>query len=361
MGALWANVCNFARKMIKTINSWRGLASLNVVMFHCNTGIWSAGQSGVVFFFLSSAFLLSMKYPFNSLTPRQYGRFFLNHAARIYPLHWLALALMIILTLTLAGGTVNWCSAALNALLVQAWFPQHEVRYGINPVVWFLGVLIFCYLFYPLVAHWLRNWRLRYKVLLGFAISVVLAVILVPLDIPGRELVLNCPLSHLPEVIAGLSLFHLYKVLKCRYPRVSYGIATLLELSALLLVVAFITLSETTTLVKPWEDDLLWILPEGLLLLTFVYLDGQEGAIGRFLSHKVFQWLGDICFEVFILQFVVFQLYNYVFAPLAGHYGYDIYGKRAILVWPLLFAFCWMVNRLFTRPVRRWLKKALAN
>ena len=209
------------------------------------------------------------------------------------------------------------------------------------------------------ILSWLRHWRLRYKVLLGLAIAAVVAVILVPLDIPGRELVLNCPLSHVPELIAGLSLGHLYQILKRRYPRVGYGTATLLELSALLLVIAFITVNETTTWVKPWEDDLLWILPEGMLLLTFVYLNGQEGAIGRFLSHGVFQWLGGICFEVFILQFVVFQLYNYVFAPIAGHYGYDIYGMRAILVWPLLFAFCWMVNRVFTRPVSRYVKQQL--
>ena len=112
--------------MIKTINSWRGLAALNVVMFHCGTGIWSAGQSGVVFFFLSSAFLLAMKYPFDSLTARQYGRFFLNRAARIYPLHWLAMALMIIITLTLIGDKVKWGSAILNMLLIQSWFPQHD-------------------------------------------------------------------------------------------------------------------------------------------------------------------------------------------------------------------------------------------
>ena len=345
--------------MIRTINSWRGLAALNVVMFHCGTGIWSAGQSGVVFFFLSSAFLLAMKYPFNTLTARQYGRFFLNRAARIYPLHWLALALMIVFTLTLIGGTVDWGSAVLNMLLVQSWFPQHDVRYGINPVVWFLGVLVFCYLFYPLLAYWMRRWRLRYKVLLGLAIAVVVAVILVPLDIPGREIVLNCPLSHLPDFIAGMSVCHLNEVLKQRYPRVGYGVATCLELSALLLLAGFIWVNETTTLLKPWEDDLIWIVPEWLLLLVFAFLNGREGAIGRFLSCRFFQWLGDLSFEVFILQFVVFQLYNYVLAPLVGHCGYDIYGKRAILIWPFLFAFCWLANRVFTRPVGRYIKQKL--
>lgn len=195
--------------------------------------------------------------------------------------------------------------------------------------------------------------------LLGLSIAVVVAVILVPLDILGREIVLNCPLSHLPDFIAGMSICHLTEVLKHRYPRVGYGIATCLELSAILLVAAFIAVNETTPLLKPWEDDLIWILPEGLLLLVFAFLNGREGAIGRFLSCRVFQWLGDISYEVFILQFVVFQLYNYVLAPIVGHWGYDIYGKRAILIWPLLFAFCWLANRLFTRPVGRCVKQKL--
>ena len=62
--------------MIKTINSWRGLMAVAVVLFHCGVG-WSynVAVSGVTFFFISSTFLLARQHPFDRIEGRAYGRF----------------------------------------------------------------------------------------------------------------------------------------------------------------------------------------------------------------------------------------------------------------------------------------------
>ena len=94
-------------RMIRTINSWRGLIAITVVLFHLGEEwVYNYSVSGVVFFFVSSTFLLALRHPFKQVTAREYGRFVVSHAARIYPLHWLALALLVLMALVFHTATV---------------------------------------------------------------------------------------------------------------------------------------------------------------------------------------------------------------------------------------------------------------
>ena len=352
LSAHWTIVCNFARKMIRTINSWRGLMAVAVVLFHCEVG-WSynVAVSGVTFFFISSTFLLVRRHPFERITRSGYLSFVLEHASRLYPLHWLGLALLVLLAILCHTAAIDWGATALSALLLQAWSPVHDVHYGLNPVAWYLSALLFCYIIYPFMAHWLGPWRLRYKVLLATLLAVLLGVTLFPLNIPQREAIFVNPASHVLDVTVGLTLFHLYRVLSGRLTQVGFGKATLIELGALLLLAAVITVNVATTWIRPWEDDIIWLLPQGAVLVAFALLAGREGAVGRLLLWRPLQWLGSISFEVFVLQFAAFLFFNFVISPAAGHFGWQIYDKLPWLVFPLLFLVSWIVNRCFTRPL----------
>ena len=332
--------------------------AIAVVLFHCNVAwIYNVAVSGVTFFFLSSALLLAMRHPFERLTARDYGRFVARHALRLYPLHWLGLALLVVIALTLYSGHIDWGATALSALLLHAWSPLHDVHYGLNPVAWYMSALLFCYAAYPLVMRWLGRWRLRYKALLALLLAVILGAIMLPLDIPGREAVFVNPLSHVVDLVVGLMLMHLCIVLRSRHPRVGFAAATAVEVGVLGLLAAVIALNMNTTLVRPWEDDVLWLVPQGAILTALVCLNGQEGAVGRVLLWRPLQWLGSISFEVFVLQFVAFRLFGFVVAPAAGHLGWDIYDDYAWLVMALLLPLSWLVNRLFTRPLAAIVKK----
>ena len=328
--------------------------AVTIVLFHAGVGwMWNVAVTGVTFFFLSSTFLLAMRHPFERLTARGYGRFAVSHALRLYPLHWLGLALLIALGLVYYPSDIHWGPTALSALLIHSWFPAHDIHYGINPVAWYMCALLFCYLIYPFMAHWLGRWRLRYKVMLAVILAAALAIVLLPLDIPGREAVFVNPLSHVLDVVVGLILIHLYHLLKARAGKVSFGTATLIECGALVLLAVAIGVNMATTWVKPWEDVLIWLVPQGCILLVLALLDGHEGAIGKVLLFKPLQWLGSISFEVYVLQFAAFHLFNYLLSPLAGHFGWLIYDKLAWLSLLLLVPLAWAVNRLFTRPLRK--------
>lgn len=334
--------------------------AVTIVLFHAGVGwIWNVAVTGVTFFFLSSTFLLAMRHPFDRLTASEYKRFTLSHAVRLYPLHWLGLALLVILALICRPSWFDWGATALSALLIHSWFPAHDIHYGINPVAWYLCALLFCYLIYPFMAHWLGRWRLRHKVLLAAVLAVALAVILLPLDIPGREAVFVNPLSHVLDIVVGLSLFHLYRILRQRWPRVGYRTATLIEAVALLSLAVAIGVNVATTWVKPWEDVLIWLLPQGAILVALAWLNGQEGAIGRLLQWRPLQWLGGISFEVYVLQFVVFHLFGFVVAPAMGHFGLNLYNHLAWFALPLLLPLAWVVNRWFTRPINAYFHRRL--
>ena len=332
-----------------------------VVLFHCGVGwIYNVAVSGVTFFFISSTFLLALRHPFKQLKAADYRQFVLSHALRIYPLHWLGLALLIVLALLFTNQTINWGATALSALLLHSWSPVHDVHYGLNPVAWYLCALLFCYLIYPFMAHWLGRWRLWLKVVLAIVLAIILGTILLPLDIPHREAVFVNPLSHVLDVTVGLSLIHLYHILKQRFPRVDFRTATIIEVLALLALAAVIAVNISTTWIRPWEDVIIWLLPQGAILVVLAWLSGQEGAIGQALLWRPLLWLGGISFEVYVLQFAAFHLFGYVISPLASHFGWQIYGEVEWFALPALIPLAWVVNKWFTRPLNAYFKRKLS-
>ena len=328
-----------------------------VVLFHCGVG-WSynVAVSGVTFFFISSTFLLARRHRFDALTGRGYVSFVTGHALRLYPLHWLGLALLIAISVAFHTRSIDWGATALSAMLLHSWSPVHDVHYGLNPVAWYMCALLFCYAIYPLMAHWLWPWRLRSKALLAVALAIVLAVILFPLNIPQREAVFVNPVSHVLDVTVGLTIYHLYRLLRDRWTHLGCRAASAIEGGAVLLLAVVIAVNVSTTWIRPWEDVIIWLVPQGAVLLALALTAGREGVVARCLSCGPLQWLGSISFEMFVLQFVAFHLFNYVVAPVLGHCGWDAYDKLAWFALPLLLAMSWVVNRCFTRPVGNFLK-----
>ena len=83
--------------MIKALTSWRGIFALCIVYFHL--GMQEFTQMAVIavtFFFMVSGFLVAMH---NTGYGTNIKLYYKRRLWRIFPLHWLALALLIILDL----------------------------------------------------------------------------------------------------------------------------------------------------------------------------------------------------------------------------------------------------------------------
>ena len=96
--------------------------------------------------------------------------------------------------------------------------------------------------------------------------------------------------------------------------------------------------------------------------------DRREGFIGRLLASRPMQWLGNISFEIFMLQGIAALIYNYWVAPVLGHFGItdalttvsqNLFGTEpnllALFILPIDILLAWLVNRLFTSQLHRLL------
>ena len=357
--------------MIKTINGWRAVFALMIVLFH--VGVMPLEQmtwAGVTFFFMASGMLLSMKYPFKRLDGAAYKRFAWRHATKLYPLHWLVLAFWL-LVMALAGVLViKPLALTLNVLLLQSWSLVHSIYYSYNHFSWFLSTLLFCYLCYPLLARWYMPLRLRFRIIILAVLAVIVFGILAATggDDYNRTALYVFPPMRLVDFMLGMTLTDV--VARCRQWRwLGRGEnGTDADLLALAVLSTTVMSCQTYDWLLPWGDTMMWWLPVALILLVAVLYNKREGFIGKFLASKPLQWLGNISFEIFILQGLALLLYNYLLAPVMSHIGllelanemgadlFDVSGNRLltiIFVLPIDIFLAWAVNRLFTRPVAK--------
>ena len=357
--------------MIKTINGWRAVFALMIVLFHVGvTGLEEMTWAGVSFFFMASGLLLSMKYPFKRIDRRNYWRFAWRHAAKLFPLHWLALALWL-LVMALAGTLViKPLALTLNALLLHSWSLIHSIYYSYNHFSWFLSALLFCYLCYPLLARYYSRLRLRHKLVILAVLAVIEWVVLAKMgaDDYNRTALYVFPPMRLVDFLIGMTLPHVVRRFKHSRVLGRETNGTDAELLALALLSATVMTYQTYDTLLPWGDAPLWWLPVAVILLACLLYNRREGFIGKLMASRPLQWIGNISFEIFILQGIALLLYNYLLAPVLAHFGalpladmvaddlFSVSGNRLLsicLVLPVDILLAWVVNRLFTRPLAK--------
>lgn len=359
--------------MIKTINGWRAVFALMIVLFHVGvTGLEEMTWAGVCFFFMASGFLLSLKHPFEQLDGTSYRRFAWRHAAKLYPLHWLTLAMWIVALALLGMLVIKPLALALNITLLQSWSLTHAIYFSYNKFSWFLSTLLFCYLCYPLLAHWFTPLRLRYKALILAAAAVIVIAVLAGSNDYWRTALYTFPPVRIIDFAIGMTLASMlphFKSTKLFGKEKNGTDAELVTIAVLSAVICIFRTSSKTLL--PWSDAILWWLPVALILVVSILYDRREGFIGKILSSRPLQWLGNISFEIFMLQGIAALIYNYLFAPALAHIGVqrvydyvaaDLFGASApgLIVWlilPIDILLAWAVNRLFTRPISKAITK----
>jgi peptidoglycan/LPS O-acetylase OafA/YrhL len=140
------------------LTSLRALAAFLVFAYHLDhDGVIHAraflhGDTGVVFFFILSGFVLAWSTP-TSMRPAEFYR---RRFARIYPSHLVMLIAAVLLPVVTVSVTTGGTLASL--FLVQAWSPHAPILYGLNAVAWTLSCEAFFYLVFPFVFRQLQAW-----------------------------------------------------------------------------------------------------------------------------------------------------------------------------------------------------------
>ena len=354
--------------MIKTINGWRAVFALMIVLFHVGaTSFEEMTWAGVSFFLMASGFLLTLKHPFKQLDGASYRRFAWNHAAKIFPLHWLTLVMWLVAMAILGLLAVKPLTLVLNATLLHSWSLIHSIYFSCNKFSWFLSTLLFCYLCYPLLAKWFTPLRLRYKAIIILIAAIIDFVLLAGSDDYWRTALYVFPPVRLIDFVIGMTMAHF-----CQSPKMVRLLGkgengTDAELITIALLSVTVLSFQAYSFLLPWSDAIIWWLPIAAILVVCKLYDKREGFIGKLLASKPLQWLGDISFELFMLQGIAALVYNYWIAPVVAHIGLqsiyntvaaDLLGASApgLIVWfiiPIDILLAWLVNRLFTRPLKR--------
>jgi peptidoglycan/LPS O-acetylase OafA/YrhL len=278
-------------------------------------------NTGVSFFFVLSGFILYYNYPV--LPDRAaVSRFYLARFARIWPLHFFALVLVLIVYPSAAWvqpGIVRWLAALLNVSLLQAWFPLiGGYTSAFNGPAWTLSVEVFFYLLFPWLLPRVREAPLRTLagvLLLSLACSVVANAVGGPRsDLPLDQwnwylLDHSFPLGRLAEFALGMVTAHWWTGHRRRSAG-NVAAETVLELAAMTLLAAGLVYVNRVPELATWlgsgtGDWLAQVALAPLYALLIVAVAGGRGWISSWIGRPLWVRLGELSYAVYLLHIAV--------------------------------------------------------
>jgi peptidoglycan/LPS O-acetylase OafA/YrhL len=297
----------------KSYFSWPWLAHAPAAMLH-----------GVSFFFVLSGFILTHVYtskPFPG-----YGQFIRARLARLWPVHILALLMLVIFvradSITFDGHGIfsKWFELALNLTLTQSLSPYISNFFAWNTVSWSISTEVGFYLVFPLLLpHIERRWP---RILLFSAIATIVAYAglhLIGLPAGGDIQVISVgsatyanPLVRGFEFCLGMATWVIWsRYLK--HARFSYAVWTAIEAALVLAVAAWLfrVLPMARENIHPYWLGIL-IDRSGscwLFAILIGVLASGRGAISRMLSWRPFVFLGEISFSMYMLHMILMKMF----------------------------------------------------
>jgi peptidoglycan/LPS O-acetylase OafA/YrhL len=178
--------------------------------------VFSAGGTGVSFFFILSGFVLMW-----SSRPKDTALGFLRRrVARIYPVHLVCLLAALVLALTIGSEMAPGVGPLVaNVFLLHSWSPDYNYYQSLDPVSWSLVCELLFYVSFPLFGRLARHLQARGTVV--FAVVSALAVIAVPVAITVHPIawpIYFFPLARLGEFTLGIALARLVMLGRWRGP-----------------------------------------------------------------------------------------------------------------------------------------------
>ncbi|PFG44213.1 peptidoglycan/LPS O-acetylase OafA/YrhL [Isoptericola jiangsuensis] len=332
-----ARLTSGGRPVLPSLTSWRAVAAFAVFLFHLDLfGLLtvpgaSVGYLGVTFFFVLSGFVLT----WGSRPGATPADFFVHRVARVYPAHLAALLLVL-------GGKLAQGSVALgpdvvlpNLLLVQAWWPQDLVAYGLNGVSWSLSCEMFFYAAFPFLVPVLARWRP------AVAVAVSAALVVVPVVIAAVAPDTEGYLYHLPAARLGEFLLGVSAALALGRIGSSRLLSRTWSTVAVVVAALVVALADATAV----PAAALVCLPCAYLVTSFAHADaaGRSG----FLGHGLLLRAGEVSFAFYLVhQTAILVVARLPVAPLlaaagalvlstalalALHHGVEVPARRAVL------------------------------
>ena len=302
-----------SRSYIQSHNAIRGFAAIGVFAYHLQLenaygvplglaeGLVKRGYVWVDLFFILSGFVISLTYQTRlaGLSWSPIRKFLLARVARILPLHLFALLYLGALVLGMEGlyrllgwsphwSPVTWRDIGdlgLQAALVQIWSRDATMSWNIPS--WSVSAEMHIYiLFVPIAGMLARRPRATMLCLAVISVAIYLFILLnyANLDILTPVALLRC--------LAGFALGTVLQNIHRTYPIAPAWLIA--AQSAALLAIGAV-------LVSGLHD--VFLIPAFVLLVVSTASDG--GLVGRATRGRLAQWLGDISYSIYLLNFPI--------------------------------------------------------
>jgi len=334
----------------------RFLAAIMIVFHHYSKGFFPFNTAtgnlivqhaniGVSYFYLLSGFVLMIAYGNKEkIVPAQ---FYLNRVARIYPLYFLSL-LLILISYVAAHQMDNYRGLLLNLFVVQAWFPPEATKF--NAQTWSIGVEFFFYLVFPLLLTYVyRKIKISYVLLMAIVFWLFTQILFNGLLKAGYDQGLNTsshnilfyfPPMHLNEFVLGnLAGWFFLKQKKNTFKYHDW-----------LLMGCF------TILIYIMAGEQPISYHNGLMALIFIpvilILSEGSGWLSRVFAKRPLIFLGEISYGIYILQYPVF-IFNYSVLKKLNITDPALKFYISLLVLILFAAFCY---KYIEMPARKWIQ-----
>jgi len=290
--------------MIKSLSSLRFFFAIMVFVVHLGFFHVAIGHA---FFIILSGFILSHVYGDKVLQKKiTYRDFFSKRLLRIYPLH--IITLLIAIPLSMDGvyeKTVKWFTIFfLNLFSLQTFVPNNFYYFSFNGVAWNAADLIVFYACFPFLI--LLFSKINIKLYAIFILFCIVFIILLMVLLPEKYhtyLFYICPFFRIADFILGMFLYRLVKKIATSP---SYKIASILEISTIIVVILFYCLAVyNLELVTPFVHSVYLWLPLSLLILVFYF---DAGIISKkLLSSRVMLFLGGLSYSFYMIHQLVIR------------------------------------------------------
>ena len=332
--------------MIKSLQAWRFVFAMMVVICHLTRHFSFGGEGSVVFFFILSGFVLAQRYG-DDINRNTFSttRLLRRQIGKMYPLYLTTLLVVAVLDAKL-GVVYGVLRTVLCILLLQSWIPSPSYCYAINGPAWFLSSLLFLYLIFRQLYVRLFHWSLQ---------RVVAAMILLIGAYVAFALTASSAVPYLDDVLCVFPPFRVIDfaigILLARFCQSQHGICvrrflkfrssvlTSLSCTAILIVAIFVFQASPIHL----RDAAMWLFFP-LFIVGFALTDGRT-PLSAFMGHSWLQKLGAVSFDIYLTHMLSFRIIGHLLIA-AG-----VYELTALRV-PCMLVGCIAVAVLF-----HWLLK----
>lgn len=276
---------------------------------------------------------------------------------RIYPLHWLALLLTLIMQQieliqhpTADVAPLEIGKICVHALLLQAWYPEYSFALVYNYVSWTLCVELLLTVLAPFLYGWMVKQQItvlvRNVVLFWFG-SLLVHYLCIRQGMP-LDWGFFWPPVHVPEFVVGMAggfvICRKFNALKQQ----ANWIHVLAYISGALMIILM-----GTALSYLYKNSLIFA-PAYLVILLSIAL--SHNWVTKLFSTKPLRYLGQISYGVFILQLPVAILILRVFHTWSGWpYRYSALLFLVVLTGVAALAYEWM-----EKPIMAYAKDRLS-